>query len=136
MPWRYRSEDNLVEVIVDPNFDGDLVALAAERPVWIVNSPQNARRIDGVRAMGPDQNLFEVTRCQYDDTSKRLENFLDILGCLDDHHPHHNIVVHGLDARDVRAEIEGEGFRVSKLITGGFVAVQDVALRNRLIGRA
>ena len=136
MPWKYCSGDNFIEVIVDPDFEGDIAALASARPIWIVDSPRNGPRIDFVWATGAKQNLFEVNRCAYEDPNNRIENLLDILGCLDDHHPHHHIVVHGLDASAVRAEIEAEGFNVSELRPDGFVAVQDASIRDRLIGRA
>lgn len=135
MPWKYRSDDNFVEIIVDPDFTGDLFALASARPVWIVDSQRNAPRIDAVWELGPERDLFEVSRFSSGD-SPRIQNLIEILGCLDDHHPHHNIVVHGLSAADVCAEIEAEGFRVSKLGPDGFVATQDASVRDRIIGRA
>ena len=59
MPWKYDNKDNFIEVIVDPEFEGDLVSLALVRPIWIVDSPRNTPRIDAVWALGPDRNLFE-----------------------------------------------------------------------------
>lgn len=58
MAWRYRSNDNKVEVIVEPDFPGDLLTLAASHPVWIVDTPLNRPGIDAVWAVGPDMNLF------------------------------------------------------------------------------
>ena len=136
MGWKYHSLDNSIEVIVDPDFQGDIRALASVRPVWIVDSPHNGPAIDAVWIDGSQRNLFEVSRCRYGDADKRVENLLDILGCLDDHHPHHNIVVHGVHADDVRAQLEAEGFRVTGLTPDGFIAIQDTGARDRLIGRA
>jgi len=133
--WKYRSEDTFIEVIVDPDFGGDISFLASVRPVWIVDSPRNRPRIDAVWSK-PERGLFEVSRCYYEDADQRVENLLDIVGCLDDHHPHHNLVVHGLDATDVRAQIEAEGFQISEVTPDGFVAIQDAIIRDRLIGRA
>jgi hypothetical protein len=136
MGWKYRSDDNSIEIIVDPDFQGDIGTLASMRPVWIVDSPHNGPAIDAVSADGPERNLFEVSRCPYLDKDNRIGNLLDILGCLDEHHPHHNIVVHGLHADDVRAKLEAECFRVTGLTLDGFVAIQDTEARDRLIGQA
>ena len=136
MGWKYHGDDNSIEVIVDPDFQGDIRSLASVRPVWIVDSPHNGPAVDAVWADGSERNLFEVSRCRYGDADKRVENLLDILGCLDDHHPHHNIVVHGVHADDVRAQLEAEGFRVTGLTPDGFIAIQDTGARDRLIGRA
>jgi hypothetical protein len=133
--WKYQSEDSFVEVIVDPDFRGDIVSLALVRPIWIVDSPGNRPLIDAVWAQGLDRNLFEVSRCHYEDASRRVENLIDIVGCLDDHHPRHNLIVHGLDATDVRAQMEAEGFEISELRPDGFVALQN-GVRDRLIGCA
>jgi hypothetical protein len=89
-----------------------------------------------VWSLGSERNLFEVSRYTNEEASRRIENLLDILGCLDDHHPHHNVVVHGLNATDVRAEIEAEGFQISELRPDGFVVLQDAGVRDRIIGRA
>jgi hypothetical protein len=134
--WKYRSEDTFIEVIVDPDFGGDIAALASVRPVWIVDSPRNRPRIDAAWGGAPQRVLFEVSRCHYEEADQRVGNLLDIVGCLDDHHPHHNIVVHGLDAADVRAQMEAEGFQISEVTPDGFVAMQDASIRDRLIGRA
>ncbi len=55
-----------------------------------------------------------MSRCAYANTNDRVGNLLEVIGCLDDHYPHHNIVVHGIHAEDVRAQLEGEGFRVTQ----------------------
>ena len=136
MGWKYHSDDNSIEVIVDPDFQGDIRTLASVRPVWIVDSPHNGPAIDAVWAHVPESDLFEVSRCSYKDTGQRLENLLDIIGCLDDHHTHHDIIVHGLHADEVRGQLESEGFRVTQLTPDGFVAIQDAEARDRLIGRA
>jgi len=65
MGWRYDSCDNKIEVIVEPDFHGDLIALAASRPVWIVDTQQNGPRIDAVWAIGADLNLCEVSKYGY-----------------------------------------------------------------------
>jgi len=132
MGWKYRNDDNSIEVIVDPDFQGDIAVLASVRPVWIVDSPHNAHAIDAVWRDVPEQTLFEVGRCSYRDTGKRIENLLDMIGCLDDHHPQHDIV----HADEARGQLEAEGFRVAELTPDGFVAIQDVEARDRLIGRA
>ena len=140
MGWRHDSRDNRVEVIVEPDFQGDLAVLAAERLVWIVDTPQNGPRIDAVWAIGAELNLCEVNRYRfvydYRAADDRVENLLDIIGCLDDHHPHHDIVVHGIGLAELGTVLEEEGFRVEERTADGFVAVQIPEVRDRLIGRA
>jgi len=138
MAWRYDSADNRIEVIVTPNFCGNLTALASSRPVWIVDTPHNRTSIDSVWAIGADLNLCEVTRYRYCDRAEdnRMEDLLEIIGCLDDHHPHHDIVVHGIVPAELGTVLEGEGYRVQEMTPDGFVAVQIPEVRDRLIGRS
>jgi hypothetical protein len=137
MGWRYDSCDNRIEVIVEPDFQGDLIALASSRPVWIVDTPQNGPRIAAVWASGADLNLCEVSKYGYKDrvAGNRVEDLLEIIGCLDDHHPHHDIVVHGIGPSDLIAVLLEEGYRVQETTLDGFVAVQIPEVRDRLIGR-
>jgi len=65
MGWKYHGDDNSIEVIVDPDFQGDIRSLASVRPVWIVDSPHNGPAVDAVWADGSERNLFEVSRCRY-----------------------------------------------------------------------
>jgi hypothetical protein len=136
MAWRYHSDDNRVEVIVESDFRGDLVALASSRPVWIVDTPLNRPRIDAVWAVGADMNLCEVSRYDGRGTENRTENLLEILGCLDDHHHHHDIVVHGIEPTELDTVLQDEGFRITEATLDGFVAVQIPEVRDRLLGRA
>ncbi len=62
MSWRYRSDDEIVEAVVETEFRGDLTAMAASRVVWIVDSDSNRPLIDAVRATGNSLNLCEVNR--------------------------------------------------------------------------
>ena len=74
MPWKYQSEDGKIEVIVEPKFRGDLIALASVRPVWVVDSPANSPKIDASWAMGRDAGLFEVNRYPIDNPDDRERN--------------------------------------------------------------
>ena len=68
MPWRcFPGDDSTVEVIVEPDFHGDLSALASRRPVRIVDTVGNGPGIDATRAGGQNKNLFEVSRCFIED---------------------------------------------------------------------
>jgi len=60
MGWKYRSDDKSIEVIVDPDFQGDIAVLASLRPVWIVDVPKNGPAIDRVWAHVPESDFFEV----------------------------------------------------------------------------
>ena len=138
MAWRYDSADHRIEVIVSPDFRGDLAALAVSRPVWIVDTPQNRPAIDAVWAIGADRNLCEVSR--YRDSGQagdnRLKDLLEIIGCLDDHYVHHDIVVHGIEATELGTALEEEGYRVLETTPDGFAAVHIREVRDRLLGRA
>jgi len=136
MAWRYHSDDKTIEVIVDTDFGGDLMALASRRPVWIVDSPLNCPRIDAIWAVGSESNLCEVNRCQYSNSDDRKGNFLDILGCLDDHYPYHDIAVHGIHPPELGTALQDEGFRITRTTGDGFVAAQIPDVRDSLTGRA
>jgi hypothetical protein len=134
MAWRYHSDDNRIEVIVESDFRGDLAALASSRPVWIVDSPFNRPRIEAVWAIGADTSLCEVSR--YDGlTASRTENLLGILGCLDDHYHHHDVVVHDIRPDELGTSMQDEGFRITEPTMDGFVALQIPEIRDRLTGR-
>jgi hypothetical protein len=122
MAQRYRSKDNSVEVIVEPDFRGNLAALASSLPVWIVDTPLNHPRIDAVWAVGAQQGLFEVSAMTIQEPENRIENLLEILGCLDDHHHHCGIVVHGIMPAGILGVLQEEGFRISETTADGFVA--------------
>jgi hypothetical protein len=140
MPWRYHSDDNKIEVIVEPNFRGDLVALASVRPVWIVDTPLNRPRIDAIWSVGANANLYEVNRYRYQcdelGSDDRAKNFGDILNCLDDHYHRYDLVVHGIPALELGAALLEEGFRMTETTEDGFVAEQIAEVRDGLIGRA
>jgi hypothetical protein len=112
--------------------------LASSRPVWIIDTPQNGPRIDAVWAIGVDLDLCEVSKYGHNDrvADNRVEDLLEIIGCLDDHHPHHNIVVHGIGPAELITVLLEEGYRVQETTLDGFVAVQIPEVRDRLIGRA
>jgi hypothetical protein len=136
MPWRYDGADSQVEVIVEPEFKGDLLALATKRRVWIVETPQNRPQIDASWRVGEHLNLFEVSRCGVENPNDREGNLLTILGALDDHKGAYDLIVHGLEPSDSLEQImEAEGFRITSAIHGGFLAVRIPGARERLIGR-
>jgi hypothetical protein len=71
MLWKYPGVDYKIEVIVGPDFHGDILALASKRCVWIVDTPGNRPAIDiawhtgekyemTVHGVEPDELL---TRC-------------------------------------------------------------------------
>ncbi len=97
MTMKYSSPDNLVEVIVDPQFGGDIVKLAQTHPVWIIDSRANSPLIDLAWALGEADCPYEVSRCRLPNEDSRLENLESIMGELDDHYNGSYIMrVHGL----------------------------------------
>ena|SRR5579883_2351236 len=136
MPWRYDGIDSKVEVIVDPSFRGDLIALATRRPVWIVDTPDNKPLIDATWSVGKDASLCEVSRYPVRDASDRKGNLLMMLGDLDDHQGTYDLVVHGLQPNaDLTRELQDEGFVVAETLSDGFEASRIPGVRERLIGR-
>jgi hypothetical protein len=130
------GDDNQIEIVVDPDFHGDLVRMAELRPVWIVNTELNRDQIDHAWSVGKDKNLYEVSQIPVANPDDREGNLLMILESLDDHHIGYNIVVHGLEASDsVKERMEVEGFRITEATADRFVALRIPGTRERLIGR-
>ena len=100
MAWRYDAPDNTIEVIVDPDFGGDIIALASLRPVWIVDTAENRPRIDASWRAGQQTELFEVSRCRVEEPADREGSMLEILGALDDHYGRYDFSLRGLAASE------------------------------------
>jgi len=137
MPWRYNGADNKIEVVVEPDFHGDILALASKRSVWIVDTPGNRLMIDTAWRTGEDLNLCEVSRCNVENPNSRQENLIMIMGVLDDHYPSYEMIVHGLEPGELLTRMlkEEEGFDVSEPTPDGFVALRFPGVRERLNGR-
>jgi len=135
--WKWRpTDDNQVEIVVDPDFHGDLMPMAKLRPVWIVNTEQNQVQIDHSWLAGKGENLYEVSRIPVENPHDREGDLLMILESLDDHHLGYNIIVHGLEASDsVKESMERERFRITETTADGFLALRVPGDRERLIGR-
>jgi hypothetical protein len=137
MPWRYVGPDTKVEVIVDPEFPGDVVKMAMARPVWIVDTPGNKAQIDESWTVGRDLNLYEVSRYPVSNESDREGNLFLIMGDLDDHRPDFELIVHGLfPSPSLKERLVPEGFNVSEVIADGFVELRIPGVRESLIGRS
>jgi hypothetical protein len=138
MPWRYHGIDNKIEVVVDPDFTRDTLAMASLRCVWIVDTPGNRPMIDTIRGIGEERNLCEVSRCKVQDPNSRRENLLMIMGTLDDHYPSYDMSVHGLEpsAPLRRMLSEEEGVEVTEPTPDGLVALRISGVPERMLGRA
>jgi hypothetical protein len=136
MPWKYEAQDNKIDVVVEPDFGGDLFVLARSHPVWIVDTPSNRASIDTIWHTGKDMNLYEVSRCRVENPIDRQGNLEMILGMLDDHHDSYGIIVHGLQPDALLEQaLQEQGFRVSEATSDGFAAVRIPGVREHLIGR-
>ena len=135
--WKHSSADNVIEVIVDPDFRGDLFALAGIHPIWVVNSDANRPRIDRIWFNERDLGLFEVNRRPVRSPEDALGNLLSILGDLDEQYgPYRGLIVHGLvAAQDVKDLLAEQGFKVTADSPNGFSAVMIPEVRGPLIGR-
>jgi len=138
LPWKYHGATNTIEIIVDPEFPGHLLSLAATRCVWIVDTPGNQQAIDNAWGAGGEMNLCEVSRCKVENPESRQENLLTIMGMLDDHYLTYDMIVHGLEPSEVMKQLlrEEEGFEVSEPTPDGFVARRVPGIREHFLGRA
>jgi len=136
MSWKHYTEDGLVDVVIDPDFNEDLLALAHFRPVWIIDSKNNRPRIDRAWQEGHLLGLFEISRCKpVDQDAER--SFWSVISELDEHYgPYRGIIVHGLAAGESFARSLAEnGFYVKERSSFGFTADMDPQVRGSLLGR-
>jgi hypothetical protein len=137
--WKWGlGDDNTVEIIIEPDFHGDLLQMAKLRPIWIVNTELNRTQIDHAWTVGKDANLYEVSRIPVANSDNLESNLIMILGGLDDHYiGGYDFVVHGLKASaSVRKAMQVEGFRITETTADGFVAQRILGVRKRLTGRS
>jgi hypothetical protein len=125
MPWKYHSDDGVdktIEVIVDPEYRGDLKALAETRLVWIVDTPHNRPAIDACWAIGKQANLCEVNRYTEPDAD-REENLINIIISMDTHYRYFGFVVHGaIPSPSLVRRMAEWGFEIAEKTPDGFFA--------------
>jgi hypothetical protein len=135
VPWQYEGRD--IEVIVDPDFQGDIIKLAKVRSVWIVDTQQNRPKIDEAWQVGGSIHLFEVSRVRIENPDDRIGNLWEILGNLDDHRGAYDFVAHGLEpTEELRRALADEGFRIGATTQDGFAAYRIPGVREQLLGRS
>jgi hypothetical protein len=126
LPLRYFSDDKIIEVIVDPDFPGDLQELAETRVVWMVDTPGNRPAYEAYREIADQVGLCEVNRYIVPnlDPNDREHNLINIVIALDTHYyPFPAFVVHGLvPSAWLTKPLAHWGFRVSENTPDGFVA--------------
>jgi hypothetical protein len=137
MPWKHHTDDGFVEVIVNPVFQGNLISLAASRPVWIVDTQGNRALIDSSFVHGETEDLYEISRCSLPASDDPESCFFAILDSLDDHYwPYAGIMVHGLKlSPELVKRIRAEAFDIARATDDGFVATMIPEERGALIGR-
>jgi hypothetical protein len=129
MAWRYYSDngvDKFVEVVVEPDYRGNLQELAKTRVVWIVDTPQNRPAIDAIWEVGAHANLCEVNRYTVPDLdpNDRDGNLINIVISLDTHYyPYPGFVVHGAvpSVALIRA-LAAWHFEIAETTEDGFIA--------------
>ena len=136
MGWKYSGIDSKIEVIVDPTFLGELEAMAALRPVWIVDTCENHPQIEAIWQAGIHETLCEVNRVPVKTPDDRWSNLSMILEVLDDHYTSYDLIVHGLEATPTtREQLAEQGFDIVQATPDGFIAVRVPGVRELLIGR-
>ncbi len=124
MPWRYDSDDDIIEIILEPNFGGDLLELVLRRVVYIVDSIGNKPVIDRLEAdHALDRCLLE--RFDVADPNGPERNLLDILVTIDTHYyPYRGFVVHGAGPNPaLRKALKERGILITVITNDGFVAM-------------
>ena len=79
MTWKTHTDDGFVDVVLDLNYNGDLLDLARFRP-------HNRPIIDAAWEKGKSLDLYEITRCKLLDPNNPLVNFWDTLSELEEHY--------------------------------------------------
>jgi hypothetical protein len=136
MAWKHTGDERIVEVIVEPRFEGDLIEMARLRPVWIIDWAFNRDDIDSAWKVGEALNLCEINRYPFSGASDRKAALLDMIGVFDDQYQAYSgLCVHGLAYdSEVREAIVAEGFSLIRMLPDGFCVALDQAVRNSLIG--
>ena len=132
MPWRPVGDDRKIEVIVDPDFRGDLLAIAAKHPVWIVKTPENALRIEAAWRAMDCISLYDVNHYEPPNPNDREDSLVCTLDNLDTHHAnpadpangYDGIIVTGLRPNALlREKLAALGFEITGQTPDGFVAM-------------
>jgi hypothetical protein len=131
MVWRVLGSDRKVEVIVDPNFQRDLLEMAKIRPIWIVETANNRPRIEEAWRKGETMDLYSINKYQPPSPDDREGSLLIVLDSIEDHHgkyaampPSDGIIVHGLTPSDsLRAKLSEMGFKIAEITQDGFMAL-------------
>ncbi len=124
MPWKYDNDDGLIEIIVDPNFPGNLLEMAKKRIVYIVDTPHNHEAINACWQVGAMMGLYEVNRMSGSELNDLEGNLLSTLQVVETHYyPYPGFVAHGLKKSEslVRSLAE-RGISITEETTDGFVA--------------
>ena len=141
MPWKELGEDRKVEVIVDPDFRGDLIGIAAQHPIWIIETPGNAPKIEASWRVGDDMNLCYINKYQAPDPSDREESLVLVFDAVHLHHgyaaggSYDGLIVEGLrSTTQVEEKLAKLGFEITQTTADGFVALgtlsEDVGMRR------
>ena len=100
---------------MDPEYAGDLEAVAKKRVVWIVESDITRRVIEDLWKRGKQENLYEVNRLDFPDAEDLENNFTGLVPTL---YSHHNwsiprwkgFIVHGVNlTEEVISRLEQYG---------------------------
>jgi|SRR5579864_636965 len=130
MTWRVLGEDRKVAIVVEQDFHGDLIAMAAMHPVWIVETPKNAPRIKEAWTRGTQMNLCYINKFQPSEPNEPNENLIGVLDGVDLHHGeetkgggYDGIIVHGVKPDGVLEEkLKRLGFEITEVMADEFVA--------------
>lgn len=129
MPWtRTPGDDRILEIIVDPHFQGDLLSIAQEHPVWIIDSDDNGPTVETAGDAARSRDLYEI--CRLGPSSQ--DPGRDLIDHMPTVHSHFNwsnpryelVVVKGTPLTDaIKTELEEMyGFTIVQSRSDGFTA--------------
>lgn len=120
--WKQIGEDDrAVEVILDPDFRGNLIEIARSHTVWIIESEVKTPLIDAAWATDGELGFCEINRAG---------DSRDLISLLPTLHSHYNwssprwesLIVRGLEPSPALiASLDGYGFRLREVLADRFV---------------
>ena len=125
---RTPGADHILEIVVDPHFQGDLVMIARAHPVWIIDSDHNIPITERARATDRSEDRYEICRMSPSKQSPE-QDLIDHMPTVYSHFNWSNpryeyVVVQGTPVTDaIKIQLEETyGFTIVESHSDGFTA--------------